>query len=313
MTFAPSAGYRLFKRTDPASGEYAEEYSISGGAKGGNLVYEVSLAKRDGSLGLMRLHRTAVKAKPGEVIPASFNASTAVPGYDAILHVLTCDGKVVMREAVPYDLDRRVFDVTPLYLKEKVRVSFRRPFEGGFEIAGPDGKVVFSRQVDGAQFEFAFPRTNTPGEYVFRMSKDDGTVVGEVRSSYPGIGDWEKQDPHYDWVLPPYEPLQANVTGNGLDAKLSMRRYVWRQSAMPASLESQGEELLAAVPEVLLGEDVLPCTVFAVVSNSVTHVGFAASGENAAARLENSGWLEYDGVQYNKMTVTPKVGGRSLQ
>ena len=313
MTFASSAGYRLLKRTDPAQGEYAEEYALSGGAKGGNLVYEVSLAARDGSLGHMRLHRTELKAKPGEVIPASFNVSTSVPGYDALLHVLTCDGKVVMREAVPYDLDRRIFDVTPLYLHEKVRVTFRRPFEGRFEMVAPDGQAAFSRAVDGSQFEFPFSRSNAPGEYAFKMYKADGTVVGEVKSTYPGIGAWANQDPHYDWVLPPYEPLRANAAENGLDAKLSMRRYAWRQSVLPTSLESQGEELLAAVPEVLLGEEALPCTAFAVVSNSATHVGFVASGEHATARLENAGWLEYDGVQYNRMTVVPKTGGKSLK
>ena len=313
MTFAPSAAYRLVKRTDPAQGEYAEEYALSGGAKGGKLVYEVSLAARDGSLGPMRIHRTEVKAKPGEVVPASFTASTAVPGYDAILHVLTCDGKTVMREAVPYDLDRRVFDVTPLYLHEKVRVAFRRPFEGRFEMLGPDGAAAFSRAVDGAPFEFAFPRTRAPGEYLFRVSKDDGTVVGEVRSTYPGIGEWESQDPHYDWVLPPYEPLRAEAAVDGLDARLSMRRYVWRKSVLPASLESLGEELLAAAPEVLLGDEALACAAFAMTTNSATHVGFAASGESATAKIENAGWLEYDGVQYNRMTVVPKVGGRSLR
>ena len=313
MTFAPAAGYRLLKRTDPAQGEYAEEYSLSGGAKGGRLVYEVSLAARDGSLGPKRLHRTEVAAKPGEVFPGSFTVATAVPGYDAILHVLTCDGKVVMREAVPFDLDTRLFDVAPLYLGGKVRVSFRRPFEGGFEMLGPDGAVAFSRKTDGSPFEFAFSRTNPPGEYAFRLRRDDGSVAGEVKSFYPGVGEWARQDPHLDWVLPPYTPVSAKTDGGAFVADVAMRRYVWRRSFFPVGLESLGEELLDGPVEILLGGRPLPCDSFAVTSNSAVRVAFAAAGRSDAASATSEGWLEYDGVQYNSVSVTPRAAGADLK
>ena len=313
MTFAPVAGYRLTRRTDPAQGDYEEEYSISGGAKGGRLVYEVSLAARDGSLGHKLLHRTEANAAAGEVLAGSLKASTAVPGYDAILHVLTCDGKVVMREAVPYDLDTRVFDVSPLYLHEKVKVTFRRPFDGVFEMAGPGGAALVSRRTDGTPFEVDFPRANAKGEYAFRIRREDGSVAGEVKSFYPGIGEWERQDAHRDWVLPPYSAISASVSDDSLDADVAMRRYSWKRSFLPSGLVSLGEELLAGPVEVLVGGEPQRCGGFEVTSNSAVRVEFAARGGGGNAAVESSGWLEYDGVQYNRLSVSPRRAGLDLK
>lgn len=310
-TFAPAASYRLLGRTDPAGGEYTERYSLAS-ATGGNLVYEVSLAARDGSLGLKRIHRSDLSLKAGEVAEGSFTASTSVPGYDAVLHVLTDNGRVVMRQAVPYDLDKRVFDVTPLYLKERIRVSFRRPFDGTFRVVSPDGAVFLERKTDGRPFECAFGRDSKAGEYAFLLVKDDGSVAGEVKSFYPGIGDWERQDPHHDWVLPPFSPIKSRVSSGAICADLSLRTYGWEKSLLPAKISSCGEDLLAGRPELLLGGVPLPCDSMAVTSNSVTHLGFTAKGSCADADVENLAWIEYDGVQYNRLTVTPRQPGRSL-
>jgi hypothetical protein len=313
MAFAPTAGYLLRRRTDPAQGEYEEEYSLCAGAKGGRIVYEVSLAARDGSLGFKRIHRTEVTAKAGEVFPGSFKAFTAVPGYDAIVHVLTFNGKTVMRQAVPYDLDTRVFEVKPLYLKEKVRVHFRRPFEGIFEVIAPDGKCIRSQHTDGSDFEFPFLRGSAPGEYRFSIKRADGAQAGSVISFYPGIGEWEKQDAHKDWVLPPYSPLKAEFSDNSLSAEVSMRRYEWNKSLLPSGLTSQGEEMLAGPIELVVGGEVVPCSQLLLTTNSPVRVGFAASGSSTAAKVRNDAWLEYDGVQYNTFSVVPLKAGCDIK
>lgn len=313
MTFAPTAGYLLRRRTDPAQGEYEEEYSLCAGAKGGRIVYEVSLAARDGSLGFKRIHRTEVTAKEGEVFPGSFKVFTAVPGYDAIVHVLTFNGKTVMRQAVPYDLDTRVFEVKPLYLKEKVRVHFRRPFEGIFEVIAPDGKCIRSQHTDGSDFEFPFLRGSAPGEYRFSIKRADDTQAGSVISFYPGIGEWEKQDAHKDWVLPPYSPLKAELSDNSLSAEVSMRRYEWNKSLLPSGLTSQGEEMLAGPIELVVGGEVVPCSQLLLTTNSPVRVGFAASGSSTAAKVRNNAWLEYDGVQYNTFSVVPLKAGCDIK
>lgn len=310
-TFAPGASYRLVRRTDPAQGDYTEEYALSS-AKGGNLVYEVLLVARDGSLGPKRLHRAAPTLKAAETVNGSFSASTSVPGYDAILHVLTENGKTVMRQVVPYDLDKRIFEVTPLYLKESVKVSFRKPFDGLFRVRKPDGQVFLERPTDGSPFAFDFKRSNAAGEYAFQLVKGDGKLAGEVKSFYPGIGDWERQDPHYDWVLPPYRPMQTKVADDALGAFPVMRAYGWKRSLLPVRIVSKGENLLRGTAEILLGDEPLACDTMTVTSNSVTHLGFTAKGTTAAAEAENVAWIEYDGVQYNRLTVTPKAADRPL-
>jgi len=308
-SFGRSAAYRLVKRTDPAQGDYTEEFEISGGVAGGKIVYEADLVTRDGSLGAMRLTRTESTLKPAEIVKGSFTGVTSVPGYDAIRHTLTQNGEVVMRQVVPYDLDKRIFDVVTLYLQEKVRVTFRKPFSGTFVAVGPDGKTVFTKPSDGTLFEFAFPRQNAAGEYAFRLMKEDGSVAGEVKSEYPGIGEWEKQDKHLDWVLPPYKPMVTTKTTDGFASTLAMRTYTWAKSFLPVSLVSLDEELLAEPVEILLGDKPLACTATTLGATSKTRAEFVARGPEA----ENVGWLEYDGVEYNRLTVTPKAGGQTLK
>ena len=41
------------------------------------------------------------------------------------------------------------------------------------------------------------------------IRRADGAVAGEVKSFYPGIGEWESRDPHRDWILPPYSPIRV--------------------------------------------------------------------------------------------------------
>ena len=313
MTFAPVAGYRLRDRTDPARGEYEEKYSLCGGARGGRIAYEVSLAARDGSLGFKRIHLTEVEAKGGETIPGSFKAGTALPGYDAIVHELRFNGKTVMRQAVPYDLDMRVFEVETLYLKEKVRIHFRRPFAGSFEILSADGKRLLSQSTDGSDFEVPFPRDTPPGDYRFRICREDGALAGEVSSFYPGIGEWEKQNAHKDWILPPYSPIKAEASGGSLAAEVSMRRYEWSRSLLPSSLVSQGEELLDGPVEIIVDGESVPCSRLELTENTPARIAFSAAGESAAAKVRNDAWLEYDGVQYNTFSVVPSRKGCSLK
>ena len=313
MTFAPVSGYHLRGRTDPAYGEYEERYSLCAGANGGRIAYEVLLAARDGSLGLKRIHLTEIEAKAAEVIPGSFKAFTAIPGYDAIVHVLRCNGKEVMRQAVPYDLDMRVFEVETLYLKEKVRVRFRRPFEGRFEVVAPDGKQVFSHDANGDDFEFPFPRSSASGEYRFCLYRADGASAGAVTSFYPGVGEWERQDPHKDWILPPYSPIKASVAGDVLSAELAMRRYSWDRSLLPSSLLSLGEELLDCPVEILVGGEKVSCGGLSLAKNAPHRVEFAATGVSSSAKVRNTAWLEYDGVQYNTLAVVPQRKGCDLK
>ena len=65
-----------------------------------------------------------------------------MPGYDALLHTLSKDGRIVMREIVPYKLDEQVFKVTPLLLHGRVHVVVKRPYNDKIYLKDASGKVL---------------------------------------------------------------------------------------------------------------------------------------------------------------------------
>ena len=304
VTFAPGATYRLTHRTDPSSGRYDEKYELSSDRKG-KLVYEVHLATRDGSQAPRSVFRRAYTVGAGETVSDALSVSTALPGYDAIVHTLTQDGTVVMRESVPYDLDPEIVVVTPLLLSEKVRVGFKKAFSGRIVLEGPGGKAFTDVASDGSQTEIAFPRRNPAGGYSLKFVDAKGKTVAEKTFDYPGIGEWENRDWHEDWILPQFEPLTTEVTATGFTSKFYGRTYVWEKSYLPTRMSSLDEELLSGPVEILVdGRPVAP-TEFSMTSNRPHHVGFAAKG----AVADVTGWLEYDGVTFNRVTVRPSGAG----
>ena len=304
VTFSPCASYQLVHRTDPSSGRYDEKYELSADRKG-QLIYEVHLATRDGSQAPRSAFRRAYMVSAGETVSDALSVSTALPGYDAIVHTLKQDGKVVMRESVPYDLDPEIVVVTPLLLSKKVRIGFKKAFSGRIVLEGPGGKVFADVASDGSQTEIAFPRRNPAGGYALKFVDAKGKIVAEKAFDYPGIGEWENRDWHEDWILPQFEPLTTEVTAAGFTSKFYGRTYVWEKSYLPTHMSSLDEELLAGPVEILIdGRPVVPFE-FSVTSNRPHHVGFASKG----AEADVTGWLEYDGVNFNRVTVRPSGVG----
>ena len=304
VMFAPAASYRLVGRNDPSSGRYEEKYELSADRKS-SLAYEVHLATCDGSLAPWLAFRHVYALEGGETASDALTISTTLPGYDAIVHTLTQDGRVVMRESVPYEVDPEIVTVTPLLLAEKIRIEFKKPFSGRIALQGPGGETVADVASDGADAEIPFSRRNPAGEYVLRFIDEKGSCAAEKAFGYPGIGTWENRDWHEDWILPQFEPVSAAATDAGLVAQLYGRVYGWENSYLPALISSLGDELLAGPVELIVdGISIVP-SGFEVMSNSQHHVGFAARGATA----DVTGWLEYDGLAFNHVTVRPSGKG----
>ena len=303
-TFGPSASYRLERRTDPASGTYEEGYALSADRKS-EVVYEVHYATRDGSQAPLSAFRRGYRMQAGETLSDSLSIPTSLPGYDALVHTLTQDGRVVMRESVPYDLNEEVAVVTPLLLSGKVRVSFKKPFSGRIALTGPGEKEFGGSASDGSETELAFSRDWPKGDYAVKLLAADGSAVAAKAFSYPGRGEWEKQDFHEDWILPPFTPLKSEPIACGLKAAMYGRAYGWRESFLPKQITSLGEKLLLKPVEIVVDGEAVAATEFTVTSNRPHHVGFAAKGGS----VSSTGWLEYDGVTFNRVTVTPTGKG----
>ena len=304
VTFEPGAVYRLLHRGNPSSGTYEEKYALTADRKC-ELVYEVHLATRDGSQAPRSAFRRAYRLGAGETATDALSVPTTAPGYDALVHTLTQDGAVVMRESVPFDADPEIVTVTPLLLSGKVRIGFKKAFGGRIVLAGPEGRTFADIASDGSAVELPFPRTNPAGDYAIRLVDAAGKAVAEKPFSYPGIGEWEHQDWHEDWILPQFDPLTTEVAADGFVSRMYGRRYAWEKSYLPTRISSLGDELLAGPVELLVdGEQVRPDS-FTVTSNRPHHVGFAAKG----AVADVTGWLEYDGLDFNRVAVRPKGTG----
>ena len=304
LVFDPStAAFSLQKRTDPASGEYSQESTVA--APGPcETEYRLSLARMDGALEPMAVYSRRRKMARGDVATDSVSVRTDVPGYDALLHELYTDGRVSMREIVPYALSVEPFTATPFFLKEQIRVTPMKPLSGSFRLIRPDGTVAAETDAAKGATAFAFPRTNAPG--VWKVVLADGEcIVGERRMNYPGVGDWERQDFHADWVLPPFKPLRTTVGDGWSESAFSDRVYRWERSFLPASVTSVGEELLASPAEILIDGKPVVCEAFDTISNRPSRVDFRTMGGG----VSSCAWLEYDGVNWNEITVVPANGG----
>ena len=302
--FAPTAAYRLVKRTDPADGEYAEDFALAAD-RDSKVSYEVALVKLDESLPVKRQFEKTLDMKKGQVFDGSLRISTAESGYDAVRHIVTQDGTVVMCEIVPYELSKEVVRVTPFYLKEFIRLKFKKPFSGRIVLKAADGKTFYDEVSAGKDVEIPFPRRNPAGDYALTLVDGKGETVAESKLSYPGIGEWEKQDFHEDWILPSFDPLTTALEKDGFVSTMYAKAFAWKKSYLPTSFKARGEEMFAEAPAIFVDGVKAEPDAFTVTSNRPHHVGFAAKG----ALAESTGWLEYDGTFFNRVTVTPKGKG----
>lgn len=304
VNFAPTAVYRLVKRTDPADGEYAEDFTLAAD-RDSKVVYTVSLVKLDESQPAKKAFEKTIDMKAGQVFDGSLRISTAEPGYDAILHVVTQSDRVVMCEIVPYDLSKEIVRVTPFYLKEFIRLKFKKPFNGRIVLKAANGQTHYDVASNGKDIEIPFPRKSPAGAYTLVLMTDVGEVVSETTLSYPGIGEWENQDFHEDWILPSFDPLATTLTKDGFVSVLYAKAFTWDKSYLPTSFRAHGEEMFAEAPAIYVDGVKAEPAEFLVTSNRPHHVGFAAKGGQVATL----GWLEYDGTFFNRVTVIPNGRG----
>ena len=305
LVFAPAGpAYHLERRTDPAAGSYAEDFVLASGRRTA-VTYRIDLAKRDGSFAPMSVFSKGYQLEAGKPISETLKVATTVPGYDAIVHTLEENGEVVMRETVPYDLDEEIFTLTPLLLQGKLRVVYKRPFSGSVVVTDALGREVSKTAATGGTQVLAFSPENASGKYVLSLVDEGGKTVSSRTFDYPGLGEWSRQDFHEDWILPPFSPMRTVVERNAFGSSLALRVYGWRNSFLLNRVKALGEDLFAAPPQLLIGGEAVGCDSLEVVSNAPHHVGFVSMGRASGAASRCSGWLEYDGVQFNRVTVRP--------
>ena len=95
------------------------------------------------------------------------------------------------------------------------------------------------------------------------------------------------------------------------------RKYQWSNSLLPSSITSAGHELLAEPARVVVvtdkGKFTVPLDNFRFLRRKANRTNFAMIGTVASVTVYVKGWVEFDGLCWYEMTVTPKKGNRRFK
>ena len=313
---------QVLAQNNPGDGEYRHEIAVAS-AKGGPVRYTLALARVDGTVAPMELFNRTFTLKPGERHTEKLVNTIASPTYDCLLYTLH-DGKgVAMREFVPFEFSKEYFTLQKLFLHGELRLKLkdamlRAKYGASFvpeaRLLGPDGKPVLKAACKGAVVSLPFPKDSPVGMYTLLLVHPaTGESLGRREFNFPGIGAWATRE-FPNRIIPPFLPLAARSAANSLEASLWNRRYQWNASLFASSILSAEKELLAA--PVTLEADGSPLAPAATVTLGATaphRAEFTATASAPRATVVNRGWLEYDGVNWNQVTVQTKAPIKNLR
>ncbi len=322
LTFGPAPTLQILNQNDPGNGEYTQEIAL-GSISGGKVHYVLALAKLDGSAEPMELFNRDFTLKPGEYFTEKLSNKIAVPGYDCLLYTLSSgNGKLAMRELVPFKLSEEYLAVRKLFLHEKLLVTLKEAMLKGkfgpqfvpdLRLTGPDGKVFCRMKAPGVEAEIAFPRANPAGKYTLDLlNPADGAVLNTKEFNYPGIGEWEKIT-FDNRIIPPFTALRTQSAADGMSSSMWNREYEWKKSLFPVRVNSADVSMLAAPVELEINGETVQNARFKTGKIADHRAEFDAEAETAAAQVANSGWVEYDGVNWNEVTLTAKQPLRNVR
>ncbi len=317
VSFGPAPILQIPLQGNPNNGDFQQEYLVES-AQGGKVTYDLSLAKLDGSaLPLSILHRSW-NLKPGENVSDKASTTIGQAEYDCLMYTLDQDGQVATRFLIPFRLDETLFTITPLYLQGKIRVTlkdailnhkFGKDFRGRLVLKNAAGEELSAIASDSVPVELPFDRAWAAGNYQIVLEDGEGNALASENAEYPGIGEWESQVFPEDVIIPPFDPMTSQAEEGRLACQVSLREYQWDNRALPTQFVSQGVPLLSSPVELLLDGHAAAADEFRTGLQKPHRVEFTAAGRG----YRNDGWLEYDGVQWNRMTVSPDAGAVAIR
>jgi len=156
------------------------------------------------------------------------------------------------------------------------------------------------------------------GKYAVEASLllKDGTAVGPVTTAFEKLDEakafpewWQKGLGHAERVIPPFVPMtkeRDKVTAWG-------RAYRLDALGLPASIESQGKELLASPARIVVTVNGREEAISLRGRPSFTEsrdwrVSFKGSAGGAGLELASKGFVEQDGLAYLELTYVPRKG-----
>ncbi len=247
--------------------------------------------------------------------PVSFPIDVPISGsaYDRLQYTLFNDGKVVARQMLPLYIVRNYLKINPNLLSSTIGYEFKSEmFAEDFPAVKPtlqlrlaDGTVKNGFTLEKAG-EIEFDRRNPRGNcFVELVNPKDNATLYSCPFVNPGIGEWESMV-FDDRIIPPFTPLEAAVSDNGMEVSMWGRNYSWRGSLLPVQLVSQNEKLLSAPISIEADGNAIKATAFKAGTVKPHRAEFSASASDEQCAVTSDGWVEYDGVNYNRMRLVAR-------
>ncbi len=313
MLFIPDTpSMRLEKRGTPADG-LLEQKAVFTSGRPASLTYSVELLNMNGSAAPVPAYASSFRIKAGEKLEKNISIPIRLPGYDALLFTLS-DGKSArMRQILPFRLNSDLFTVRPKFYQERVDLELKHAMilgrlgsaESVIELAAPDGKVIGSIDAKNERISFPFRKSNPAGAYRFVLKrKSDGKEIFSRKLNYPGFGEWQNMT-FDNRIIPPYTPLTSKGGGNPeFSVQMWGRCYNWEKGRLfPTRIMSQKQQLLKGPVVLAAGGREVGGTDLRIGNKAAHRIELSTSGENESLHADADSWIEYDGIQYNRVVL----------
>lgn len=314
MRFVQDApALQVVKQNNPADGMLEQEISLSA-ARDGSIRYNIDLLNLDGTAKPQPVQSSTFPVKPGENSIRKVSTPITYAGYDAMLFTLADGENVVMRQILPFKLNEEFFKVTPRFYQEKLNVTIKNNLlrdklgagaGATLELADTSGKILSSTALNGQdEVPIAFPRANPAGKYRLALRNTaDGKEIFAREVEYPGIGEWESMT-FDNRIIPPFTAMTFRTDADrSFTATMWGRQYQWQQGELfPVAISSQNSALLNGPVTLRADGQPLPGAELKVGLTADHRAELITAGQSGFGSVRSESWIEYDGVEFNKVS-----------
>lgn len=282
------------------------------------LEYAVKLLSSRGVAPERPLLKKTVSVKAGSAEVFDGLGTIESTSFDRLLFQVrdAVRSELVMQQVVPFKVVENYLDVVPAFASAKVflrpRYTLVKGKAGGnpihAELVSPANKTLVTQTIT-ANDEVAVPfaRDNKAGTYravLYSVMDGKKKVFSTKTFHYHGIGSWEKTIAE-ERVLPPFEPLTVKSDGGRLDIGMWGRVYQYANSLLPTTITATKQPVLAATTLSINGR---PAAAPLKVTKAAPYrVELSGAVTAPGYDLKQDSWIEYDGVLWNRITLTAKA------
>lgn len=305
VKLVPASGIpfvQTLKSNDPSFGMFEGKLNLCGNGK---VLCRIIAGNEKGLIVDEPVFRKDITLQGSQTM--DFSAILQKTGTDALVFSLTDPtGKTVYQQQIlPVRVSPEYFRVAAMFGQEKLQIQFRlKQAESKFgkglylELTAPDGKVLCRKQAESDAFEIPFAKTNAAGNYCLVLKAGEKVCASSV-ISFPGFGEWSIPEKN-GRIIPPYTPMKVSGFLFGKTVSVLGREYkIDRDTLFLSGIVSKGEQILSSPVSLRVsGKDVSADGKTKWGKITPQRAEYASAAENSECKVENSAWIEYDGVAF---------------